>query len=85
MIPRIVEHFPRYRSRVLRARLNDHFVAELCDDYDMVIAAIKDEETRLGDDASTTDTFHELVRLKRELEHELLERLATSDERDATE
>ena len=81
MIPRIVERFPKYRSRVLNALPRDGTMAELCEDYDKVVAVLEAEETRSAEGGEISQEAHrELVRLKRELEFELLERLATSDE-----
>ncbi len=81
MIPRIVERFPKYRSRVLNALPRDGTMAELCDDYDKVVAALEIEEIPTGrGHEKSQETYQELVRLKRELEYEFLERLATSEE-----
>lgn len=84
MIPRIVERFPKYRSHVLNALPRDGVMAELCEDYDKVVEALETEEIRSGKgEGKSRETYRELVRLKRELEYELLERLATSGKPEA--
>lgn len=84
MILRIVERFPKYRSHLLNALGRDGVMAELCEDYDKVVVALEIEETRTGKGVEKSrETYRELMRLKRELEYELLERLATSDEPEA--
>lgn len=81
MIPRFVERFPKYGNIVLNAVAQDSVMAELCEDYDTVVEALEIEEARSDTkDGVPQETYRELVRLKRELEYELLERLATSDE-----
>ena len=83
MIPKIVERFPNYRDRVLSAWSRDQIISELCADYDAVISDLEIVEARSnGSDEQTTRTYRELARLKRELEHEVLARLATFPEED---
>jgi hypothetical protein len=56
-------------------------LAELCEDYDRVVAALELEEASpRKPGAPRRRSYGELVRLKRELEYELLERLATEDD-----
>ncbi|MEA3278048.1 MAG: hypothetical protein U9Q81_22730 [Pseudomonadota bacterium] len=83
MIPKIVERFPKYRNRVLTALSHDRVMAELCEDYDAVMSDLEIVELRSsGSGEQTTKTYRELARLKRELEHEVLARLATFPEED---
>ncbi len=83
MIPKIVERFPNYRDRVLSALSRDQIMSELCADYDAVMSDLEITGARSnGGDEGTTRTYRELARLKRELEHEVLARLATFPEED---
>ena len=72
MIPRIVERFPKYGSRVLNALPRDGAMAELCEDYDKIVDALETEETCTAKEGEKShEAYRELVRLKRELEFEL--------------
>jgi hypothetical protein len=76
-VPKIVERFPKYRDEILRARFVDPALDEICRDYDRVSEALEQEEARRkGGDKSGND-YQELARLARELEHEVLSRIAT--------
>ena len=81
MTPQIVERFPKYRSRVLAVLPQDPLFAELSKDYDRVVEALE-LECRSPRETGTDPekTYRELLRLKRELEFELLERLAMAGE-----
>jgi len=81
MSPQIVERFPKYRSRVLAVLPQDPLFAELSEDYNSVVAALELERISPREPGiNQQKTYRELLRLKRELEYELLERLATEDE-----
>ena len=83
MIPKIVERFPNYRDRVLSALSRDRVMSELCTDYDSVMSELEIAEGRSnGGGEQTTQIYRELARLKRDLEHEVLARLATLTEDD---
>ena len=76
-LPRIVERFPKYRDQVLRTQFLDVEFKDLCRDYDSVASALESEEKRLGQGGERRrDSYRELVRLSRELENEVLRRLA---------
>jgi hypothetical protein len=76
-MPRIVERFPKYRDQVLRTLFLDVEFKDLCRDYDSVACALESEEKRLSQEGEhPQDSYRELVRLSRELENEILRRLA---------
>ena len=80
--PRIVARFPSYRERILRARTCDDVLVELCRDYDSVLEALEgkgvDETTALRQ----VRTRQELLQLARDLEQEVLTRLASYEEQE---
>jgi hypothetical protein len=82
MTHQIVERFPKYRSRVLAVLPQDPVFAELSEDYDRVVAALELEaESPRQQGTMQQQTYRELLRLKRGLEFELLERLATTGDK----
>lgn len=82
MTTRIVQRFPSYDSCVAQALAWDQVMAELCRDYDTVLADLEALEQGPGSNQPPRRLYHELVRLKTELENEALERLASYSGRD---
>lgn len=80
MTSRIVQRFPSYGSRVTQALAWDQVMAELCLDYDAVLADLEVLEMGPVDKQPQHRLYGELVRLKAELESEVLERLASYTE-----
>ena len=76
ILPRIVQRFPKYRAQILVARKQDSVLDELCRDYDTVLRVLETEEERRRTGGGNEDKYRELVQLARDLERELLTRLA---------
>ena len=76
VIPRIAERFPRHRDEILRARFVDPELNEVCQHYDEVVDALEQEKAHKLTGEDSEDTCRELMRLSRDLERELLTRLA---------
>lgn len=80
--PRIIERFPSYRERILRARFCDDVLDELCRDYDSVLEALEGEGVNETAALRQARTRKELLQLARDLEQEVLARLASYEEQE---
>ena len=79
LVPRIIDHFPGERQRIIDLCCSDMAASELCEDYEKVIDALTEAGVDLDVDseqAPRTSSLHDLFILKQELEQELLDRLA---------
>ena len=76
-VPRIVQRFPCYRDRLLRARWRDSDLGELIEDYDTLAEALETEEAHRKSGQGSEQAYKDLVGLCRELENDILRRLAT--------
>ncbi len=77
--PRITARFPEYREQILRARFRDVRVDELCRDYDAVLEALEAEGADEAAARHRARNRQQLLQLVRELEQEMLERLASAE------
>jgi hypothetical protein len=83
MTTQTVQRFPSYDSCVAQALAWDKVMAELCQDYDTVLADL--EALEHDSNQSPRRLYSELVRLKAELEGEAMERLASYSGREGSE
>lgn len=83
MATKIIERFPNYRHRVVDAMASDNVMVELCRDYDAVMSQLEQAEAHSSkENVRISKAYRELSRLKLELEHEVLTRLATIEGED---
>ena len=75
--PRIVARFPSYRERILEARSGDDILDELVRDYDSVLEALEGKGVDETAALRQAQTRQELLQLARDLEQEVLARLAS--------
>ncbi len=75
--PRIVVRFPSYRERILQARSRDDILDELVRDYDSVLEALEGKGVDETAALRQAQTRQELLQLARDLEQEVLARLAS--------
>jgi len=75
--PRIVARFPSYRERILQARSGDGILDELVRDYDSVLEALEGKGVDETAALRQAQTRQELLQLARDLEQEVLARLAS--------
>jgi hypothetical protein len=75
--PRIVVRFPSHRERILVARSSDDILDELCRDYDSVLEALESKGVDETAALRQAQTRQELLQLARDLEQEVLARLAS--------
>ena len=80
--PRIVARFPSYRERILQARSRDDILDELCRDYDSVLVALEGKGVDETAALRQARTRQELLQLARDLEQEVLARLASYEEQE---
>ena len=83
ILPRIVQRFPKCGAQILAARTQDTVLDELCRDYDTVVRALEAEEMRRRKGQGGEDRYRELALLSKDLERELLARLAEHGSRQA--
>ncbi len=75
--PRIVVRFPSHRERILSARSRDDVLDEMCRDYDSVLEALEGKGMDETAALRQARTRQELLQLARDLEREVLARLAS--------
>ncbi len=80
--PRIVARFPSFRERILSARSRDDVFDEMCRDYDSVLEALEGKGMDETAALRQARTRQELLQLARDLEQEVLARLASYEERE---
>ena len=79
---RIVARFPNYRERILVARSCDDVLDEMCRDYDSVLEALEGKGVDETAALRQAQTRQKLLQLARDLEQEVLARLASYEERE---
>ncbi len=80
--PRIVVRFPSHRERILSARSRDDVLDEMCRDYDSVLEALEGKGMDETAALRQARTRQELLQLARDLEQEVLARLASYEEQE---
>jgi hypothetical protein len=80
--PRIVVSLPGHRERILSARSSDDILDELCRDYDSVLEALEGKDVDETAARRQARTRQELLQLARDLEREVLARLAVYEEQE---
>ena len=80
--PRIIQRLSAHRDRILRAQPNDSAIDELCRNYDEVIEALEGEGADKSAIRQRAQTRNDLLQLARELEQEMLRRLASYEKQE---
>ncbi len=76
LVPRIINHFPAHRQRIIDLCVSNKTVRELCEDYEKLIDALAETGVELNNEQMPeSSSLHDLFVLKQELEQELLDRL----------